>query len=124
MADSPWLTVGLVLSWIKDQDEADLGTIDRPALQLACNAVAEFVEGRRGELFTNGDFAPTATLHLGAIMYAVRLYERRGTMMGVAGFGDLGSSPILRQDPDIARLLGTDGESSGFVFGGSRRRFR
>lgn len=119
MTDSPWLTVGLVLSWIKDQDEADLGAIDKPALQLACNAVSEYVETRRGEFFTNGQYGPSATVQLGAIMYAVRLYERRATVMGVAGFGDLGSSPILRQDPDIARLLGTDGES-GFVFGGAR----
>jgi hypothetical protein len=40
----------------------------------------------------------------GANLYAARVYGRRGSVAGVAGFADLGISAIPRLDPDVRAL--------------------
>lgn len=47
----------------------------------------------------------TADIDLAVIMQTFRLYKRRGSPEGVAGFDDLGIITITRFDPDIAKLL-------------------
>lgn len=62
-------------------------------------------------------FAPPADVFLGAVMLAARWYERRGAVLGnVVGYADLGTAQILRQDPDVARLLRL-GSFAPFGFG-------
>jgi hypothetical protein len=51
-------------------------------------------------------FDPPGDVFLGAVMLAARWYERRGSVLGnIAGYSDMATTMILRQDPDVARLL-------------------
>lgn len=109
--------------WLLPADVASYAQIDDvtgdDALTDATAAVVAFVERHLPEYQTGtaSGYAPPADVKLGAQMLAARLYERRGTLLGVAGFSDFsGSSPLLRQDPDIARLLRL-GQHSKFSFG-------
>jgi hypothetical protein len=40
------------------------------------------------------------------VMQSARLWERRNTPNGVAGFGEFGAVRVSRLDPDVAALLG------------------
>ena len=86
-----------------------------PALQDACNAAAAYVENIHPTYLVDDVFSPPADIMLGAVMYAARLFERRGSVLGVSGFSEFGGG-ILRYDPDIARLLRI-GPHTKFVFG-------
>jgi hypothetical protein len=120
MTDSTWLTPRIVVAWIEDDDPGAPVT-DRAALQ---DAAAGYVEGIQPDLFVDGEdpevdppvYTPTPEIKLGAIMLAARYLARRGTTLGVAGFSEFGSSPILRYDPDIQRLLKI-GVFAPFIFG-------
>lgn len=121
MTDSVWLTPAAVRSW--QEDTASEPVTDSPTLQEACNAVSSYVEEIHPEEFVDAEdpddlpvYTPRASYRLGAIMFAARLAARRSTILGVAGYAELGGSPILRTDPDIARLLKIGGFRS-FVFG-------
>lgn len=98
--------------------------IDAAVLDAIVPGVREFVEERRKDLFvTAGDppvttFEPTENVRLGAVFLAWRLYKRRETPLGIAGATSETVSGILREDPDIARLLGI-GAGGRFVFGAS-----
>jgi hypothetical protein len=39
-----------------------------------------------------------------AVLYAARLYGRRGSVMGIAAFADAGAR-LLSEDPDVALML-------------------
>lgn len=99
--------------------------LDAPAREAACTATRSFVEEKRGDLWvSDGADPPTLTytppprvVH-GAALYAYRLYHRRNNPLGILGTTDVGPAGILREDPDIARLLGI-GRSRGFRFGGA-----
>ena len=39
------------------------------------------------------------------VLLATRLYKRRNSPEGVAGWGDLGVVRVIANDPDVARLL-------------------
>ena len=63
-------------------------------------------------------FEPTKSVKLGAAYLAWRLYARRTSPLGVLGFTDDGAAGILREDPDIAKLLGI-GRRGRFTVGGT-----
>jgi hypothetical protein len=42
----------------------------------------------------------------GAVLYAARLYARKGSPSGLASFGEFGPAALPRLDADIERLLG------------------
>jgi hypothetical protein len=91
------------------------------ALTSATAAAVAFVERQRPDLATGqaGDAAYdiTADVKHGTAMLAARLYERRGSMLGIApsaGYDE--AATILRNDPDIERLLQI-GRSRPFGFG-------
>lgn len=125
MAEATWL----------DADEvervmgADLaGEWDKDTMQRFCDGSRSFVESRRPDLFVTTPaedeedpdvvtFTPGADVVVGAAMLAYRFYSRRTTPLGVLGFSEDGASGILREDPDIAKLLGI-GRGRKFVFGG------
>lgn len=116
-----WLTSADVLAWTGSQDEA---TGNGP-LGDATAAAAAFVERVRPEYLvtdpvTGEDvYDPPADVMTGALMLAARLYQRRGTALGTAGYSDFGAPELLRQDPDIARLLRI-GPHARFAFGAPR----
>lgn len=123
MTDSTWLLPADVIAW-QENEEPETPITDQPALQQACNAVAEYVEEVHPEKFVPGDdplvdppvFVPGPRYFLGSVMFAARLTARRSSVLGVQGYAELGGSPILRTDPDIARLLKIGGFRS-FSFG-------
>lgn len=84
-------------------------------------AACAWVEKRRPDLLA-GDpavFTPGADVKLGTAMYANRLYARRTSPLGSSQNVEFGGSDFLRQDPDIAKLLGIGPEGKP-VFGGAR----
>lgn len=93
--------------------------LDETALAAVLPGTRSYVEGKRADLVT-GDpavFTPTPAVVLGAAMLAYRLYQRRTTPLGILGATEDGYTGIIREDPDIARLLGVGGAGK-FVFGG------
>lgn len=100
--------------------------LEETPLQSACDAARSFVEEKRGDLWVSdgGDpavltYTPTPAVVHGAALYAYRLYQRRNNPLGILGTTDVGPAGILREDPDIARLLGI-GRARGFRFGAPR----
>lgn len=119
-----WLDAEQVTAILGDSIGDDL---DQGALQECCNASRSFVEERRGDLWvSDGEdpptltYTPTVSVVHGAAMYAYRLYHRRKSPLGILGTTDVGPAGILREDPDIARLLGI-GRGRRWGFGGARR---
>lgn len=108
--------------WLEPADVSaafNLGDVtDNSALESATAAAASFVEEERPDLITEDDlYQPTARVKHGAAMLAARLYERRGALLGVApSAGYEEAATILRNDPDIERLLGI-GRARPFGFG-------
>lgn len=91
------------------------------AWEADVDAACAWVEKRRSDLLI-GDpavFTPGADVKLGTAMYALRLYTRRTSPLGASQNTEWGGSEILRQDPDIAKLLGI-GPDGPPVFGGAR----
>jgi hypothetical protein len=92
---------------------------DVAALDGAIAAAVAYVEEHRADLFNDADppvFVETPTIELGTAMLANRWYQRRSSPLGPATYSEFGGSPLLRHDPDIAKLLGIGGEGR-FVFG-------
>lgn len=118
-----WLDADKVTAILGDSLADDL---DLAALQECCDATRSFVEERRGDLWVSDGadpptltYTPTGAVVHGAAMYAYRLYHRRKSPLGILGTTDVGPAGILREDPDIARLLGI-GRGRRFGFGGAR----
>lgn len=111
-----WLDPADVAAWAQHDNAED------PALVQATDAAAQYVRGVRPEFVVaepeaeEPDYVPNDDVKLGAVMLAGRLFARRGTPLGVAGFSEFGGNAMLRHDPDIARLLGI-GPHRAFVFG-------
>lgn len=100
-------------------------SLDQTKLQESCEATRDFVEGKRPDLWVTdatvdppvSTYEPGAGVTYGAALYAHRLYHRTRTPLGTQST-DAGQSGILREDPDIARLLGI-GRARRFRFGGA-----
>lgn len=96
--------------------------VDAAVLEELCKGVRSWVESKRSDLFGEDDagqpaFLVTESVRLGAAMLVWRLYKRRETPLGILGATEDGYTGIVREDPDIARLLGI-GSAGRFVFGG------
>lgn len=104
------------MSWpITDQDVigylgvAPAGEADQAAMGRAAAAAVAWVTsaGVAPPAPALGDPAVSAPeVELGTIMLAARWYARRTSTQGIASFGDLGVSYVIRHDPDVAQLLG------------------
>lgn len=110
-----WLTPADVAGWaqVDGDPAANTNLID------ATRAAVALVEDKRRDLQTNqaAGFVPTDDVLLGTKLLAARLYERRGSLLGVAGYANFeGAAPILMTDPDIERLLQI-GRARPFGFG-------
>lgn len=111
MASGDWLTDAEVLAYLK----VDAGSDNAPAVLAARAAAVRLVERRRKDLtldqlpaYDAATLADLGDIRHGTLLLAGRLYARRGTPEGIATFGELGASMILRRDPDVAQLLGLD----------------
>lgn len=90
-----------------------------PLISAAAAAEA-WVEGTaRPDLpWATVGYEPAADVYLGALMLAWRWYQRRASPLGVVTAPTGDPVEILRNDPDISRLLGVAGGAEGaFVFG-------
>lgn len=121
-APSTWLDSETVTAALGDDLSEPVDTV---ALQSWCDGTRSYVEGKRGDLFVLDPddeeappvFTPTPAVVSGAVLLAWRFYARRTSPLGVVGFSEDGVAGILREDPDIAKLLGV-GRGGRFVFGG------
>jgi hypothetical protein len=78
--------------------------LDDEALQQATDAANDMVAALRTDLADLTDWPARVTN--AATMWAARLYRRRGSIEGLAGYSDMGGAvPISRLDPDIAAEL-------------------
>jgi hypothetical protein len=112
-----WLDPDVALAMVEGTASAN-----SPAWVADVEAAREWVEGKRKDLFTTtvpAIFSPGPMVKLGTAMLANRLYARRTSPLGTSQNVEFGSSDFLRQDPDIARLLGIGIEGKP-VFGGAR----
>lgn len=83
---------------IEPNDELDAASLD-----AATAAANDMVATLRPDI-TTADPWPARVLHA-ATLYAARLYRRRGSVEGLAGYAELGGVPIIRVDPDIQAQL-------------------
>lgn len=114
------------MTWLTPEQAAAL--VDTSAVPAATDwigaveAAVAYVEGKRRDLFTTADppvFVPGPLILFGTAMLANRWYARLRTPMGVSQNTEFGGTEILRQDPDIAKMLGIGTEGKP-VFGGAR----
>lgn len=89
-------------------DDTHLGAVVAATNALVrtwpCSAPAQAVDGVPGTW--------PASVVTGAEMMAGRLFRRRESPAGVAAFGDMGAVYVMRNDPDVAMLLGLGSWSS------------
>lgn len=122
--DAPWLPATAV----RDQlpGVALDGDGNLPAdVELHRLAAADFVEDERRDLVipavpavldvdgvtvlepaVPASFGATPRIVLGAAMLVSRLKARQGSPQGLVGFGEFGPATVMREDPDVARMLG------------------
>lgn len=108
---------------VADNVEVTGVTEDSVPLASAAAAASTWVEGtaRPDLAWTDPEFTVPADVWLGAVMLAWRWYERRASPLGVVTATTGDPVEMLRNDPDIARLLGVAGGSEGaFIFGAGR----
>lgn len=113
-------------AWLTPAGVASFAQVDvvegNDALADATRAAVALVEDKRRDLQTGQaeGFLPTDDVILGAKLLAARLYERRGSLLGVAGYANYeGAAPMLLNDPDIERLLKI-GRARPFGFGAAQ----
>jgi hypothetical protein len=121
--ETTWLEPGTVTAVL---GAAMSEQLDLEPLGVIVPAVRDYVEGKRGDLFVLDEtvdpavnrFVAPPSVVLGAAMLAHRLYARRTTPLGIIAATEDGFAGIIRDDPDIGRLLGIAG-AGRFVFGAS-----
>lgn len=113
-------------TWLDPSEAAGLadvaGTVADDADWVgAVTASREYVEEKRPELFTGDPLAfvagaKTGLIKLGTALLANRWYTRMRSPLGASQNVEFGGSDFLRQDPDVAKMLGI-GVAGRFVFG-------
>lgn len=91
------------------------------ALVNVCAAAEAWIEAtaRKDLPWSTANYQPPADVKLGGLMLAWRWYSRRSSPLGVVQTPTGDPAEMLRNDPDIARLLGATG--SRFKFGAGRK---
>jgi hypothetical protein len=87
---------------------APTDSLDAESLDAATAAANDMIATLRPDVITDaattGGAWPDRVTHA-ATLWAARLYRRRGSVEGLAGYQDLGGVPIIRIDPDIQAEL-------------------
>lgn len=107
MTDAPWLPAQLVTAQLG-------GGITPEDVEPDRLAVAAWVAGERPDLpwsdYTAPDVAepvsPPADVLRGVLLLAARLYARRSSPTGVVTGYEGAVAELLRQDPDVERMVG------------------
>jgi hypothetical protein len=115
-----------VTTWLDPSEAALLADIagsvaDDEDWVGAVTASREYVEEKRPELFTGTPpvfvaGAKTGLIKLGTALLSNRWYTRMRSPLGASQNVEFGGSDFLRQDPDVAKMLGI-GIAGRFVFG-------
>lgn len=116
MAD--WLSPAFVAAHADVKGTPPSTSAGSPLVNV-CDAAAAYVERVRDDLpwaRLGFGWSVPADVRLGSAMLAWRLFQRRAAPLGVTTSPTGDPVEILRNDPDIARLLGVEG-SGRFVFG-------
>ncbi len=98
-------------AWTSTQynlEPLDAGLRSRPFETLRVTSGNWFPTGTHARVKLTGVFGWPAVpppVVEATLMLAVRLWKRRGSPLGVAGFGDMGPVYVRNTDPDIAHLL-------------------
>lgn len=82
-------------------------TLDEESLEAATAAANDMVATLRPDVVlasASGGEWPDRVTHA-ATLWAARLYRRRGSVEGLAGYQEMGGVPIIRIDPDIQAEL-------------------
>lgn len=102
--DFAWLTPTEVDDYLGRQ-----GEFDSARAAAARHAAASYVEDVRPDLAAAYAAEPGTVpprVRMGAVLLAARLYARKGSPQGVAGYGEFGTAAVPRLDPDVERMLG------------------
>ena len=91
-----------------EQVKAHLGlkpsdALDDESLDAATAAANDMLATWRPDLFESDPWPDRAIQAV--TLYAARLYRRRGSVEGLAGYAELGGVPIIRIDPDVQAML-------------------
>lgn len=86
----------------------ETNTADEPDLEACLAAAIDFLSHRCYIEYTT-DTPPAAivsdAVRRACVMLTARLFKRRSSVEGVAGFGDLGAVRVSSVDPDIEQLI-------------------
>lgn len=96
-------TLGGVRAFLRYKDPDTADDTDLAAVVAAVNAL---VRSWPCSASAVDAVAFPANVERGAVMMAGRLFRRRESPAGVAAFGDMGAVYVMRNDPDVAMLLG------------------
>jgi len=99
----PAPTVDDVAAWAGISQRST--TVD-DLLTQCLDATVAAVGARLGPWAPITDWSPT--VYQAVLMQSARLYKRRSSPEGVAGFGDLGIVRVTTFDPDIEAMLNPD----------------
>lgn len=104
-----WLDSPLVADWLKISLADDDPRTE--VLEQCRLAAAEWVEAQRPDLVSTevadaGEFTPTPRIVQGALLAVARLYARKDSPNGVVSFEELGAGSLLKNDPDVRRMIG------------------
>lgn len=105
-------TLGGVRAFLRFRDD---DTTDDAALRAVVAGVNALVRCWPCSVPAQGAADWPSNVEVGADMMAGRLFRRRESPAGVAAFGDMGAVYVMRNDPDVAMLLGLGSWSSGQV---------
>lgn len=100
-----WLTPAAVANMLPGTQLDEAGQLSAD-VEMLRQAAAAYVEPKRRDLVVAGVFTPSADVLVGAALLVSRLHARKGSPQGLASFGEFGPAAVLREDPDVARLLG------------------
>lgn len=122
-----WLTADGVVAALG----SDLaGVINGTALEFWTAAACDYVEDKRPDLMVvtydvdevtvlSTEFQATDRVKAGTVLLAHRLYQRRTSALGIVGVTSDAVASVLRDDPDIERMLGI-GRHRKWSFGAPR----
>jgi hypothetical protein len=111
-------TLGGVRAFLRYREDDHTDDTELAAVVAATNALVRTWPCSAPAQTPEGEEPPRgwpANVERGADMMAGRLFRRRESPAGVAAFGDLGAVYVMRNDPDVAMLLGLGSWSSGAV---------
>lgn len=116
MAQRP--TVADLISWMDISSDAVEG--DGSPIDEVLGATREYVESRVVNRLPDDYLADDFTdyprrVRLAILIGASKLFKRKTSPEGVAGFGDLGVVRILGRDADVEELIGSYLNLDGFA---------